>query len=129
VRTISRLLGLSLLLAVPAALVVGALGSAERWMALGELGPACPFLAITGIVCPFCGMTRATLLLGAGEIRAALALHPLAPAVLALTLWAALGLVRPAPPGKRGLAPGPRTVLVATALIWLVNLGNQLLRP
>src|SRR5436190_2028681 len=67
-------------------LALGALGP-EAWRAaLAEHGPGCPFRAVTGVDCPFCGMTRATLALGAGDLRAALALHPLAPVVVLGTL-------------------------------------------
>ena len=38
----------------------------------------CPFAALTHHPCPGCGMTRAFLLLFAGDIRASLAMHPLA---------------------------------------------------
>jgi hypothetical protein len=43
--------------------------------------PVCLLRQIAHIPCPTCGMTRALALLAAGEWRAALALHPWAPAV------------------------------------------------
>lgn len=39
--------------------------------------PSCPTAAIFGIPCPGCGLTRATLALLRGELRAALHFHPL----------------------------------------------------
>jgi uncharacterized protein DUF2752 len=50
----------------------------------------CPFRQLTGLRCPLCGLTRATRALTRGEVRDALALHPLAPllwlaALMALT--------------------------------------------
>jgi hypothetical protein len=73
-------------------LVVGASGSASVKGAVLSDGPACPFRTVTGIDCPFCGMTRATLALGGGDVRGALNFHPLAPLVLAgmLGLMAAI---------------------------------------
>jgi len=37
--------------------------------------PPCPFLAVTGLWCPFCGGTRATEALVAGDVTAALGLN------------------------------------------------------
>jgi hypothetical protein len=62
-----------------------ALGPVERAPAL------CPFWIVTKHQCPLCGVTRATRALSKGELRRALALHPLTP-----LLWAAaiIGLSR-----------------------------------
>lgn len=47
-------------------------------------GPVvCPFLAVTGIPCPTCGMTRSWNLTAHGDITAALALHPMGPLTFA----------------------------------------------
>ena len=43
----------------------------------------CPFALITGTACPGCGLTRATLALGRGDMGAAMAFHPLVLVVLA----------------------------------------------
>jgi Protein of unknown function (DUF2752) len=50
----------------------------------------CPFRRLAGLRCPLCGLTRATRALARGDMRGALALHPLAPllwlaALMALT--------------------------------------------
>lgn len=45
----------------------------------------CPFRAVTGLLCPGCGMTRAFCALGHGEFRRALHFHALSP-VLYLSL-------------------------------------------
>lgn len=68
------------------ALAIGAFGSAAWREGLGEGGPGCPFLAATGVHCPFCGMTRGTIALGHGDLHAALGFHPLAPVVLVVVL-------------------------------------------
>jgi hypothetical protein len=57
---------------------------------LTRLPSLCPFRRVTGVRCPLCGLTRATRALTRGDIRDAVALHPLAPllwvvAALALT--------------------------------------------
>jgi hypothetical protein len=63
-------------------LVIGAAGP-EAWRhTLAHEGPGCPFRNVTGVDCPFCGMTRATLAIGGGDLGTALAFHPLAPLVL-----------------------------------------------
>lgn len=41
--------------------------------------PACPFLALTGHPCPFCGGTRSFSALWRGDIGASLHLYPLGP--------------------------------------------------
>ena len=107
--------------AVLGGLVLGAIGPAPWRAAIASGGPGCPFRAVTGIDCPFCGMTRATLALGGGELSAALALHPLAPLVvlgtLALMAIIALGRADVLLRGQRPLA-----LLGAIAAIWLLRL-------
>lgn len=44
----------------------------------------CPFANLTGHPCPGCGLTRAALALGALDVRAAVALHPLSPLLVPL---------------------------------------------
>lgn len=107
--------------AVLGGLAVGALGP-EAWRAaIADGGPGCPLRAITGVECPFCGMTRATLALGGGDWGAALALHPLAPLVvigtLALMAIVALGRADALVRGRRPLA-----LLGAIAAIWILRL-------
>ena len=50
--------------------------------------PQCPFLAITGHPCPFCGGTRSFAYLWNGRVSNAVALYPLGPALFAGTVVA-----------------------------------------
>ncbi|MBK9037522.1 MAG: DUF2752 domain-containing protein [Myxococcales bacterium] len=103
------------------ALAVGTFGSDALRARVVEDGPGCPFRTATSWKCAFCGMTHATVALGHGDVRAAFAEHPLAPAVLAAMIYLCglivLGrgdaLVR----GRR-----PQLILGAIAAIWIVNL-------
>lgn len=107
--------------AVLGGLAVGALGPEPWRAAIAEGGPGCPFRAVTGVDCPFCGMTRATLALGGGDLPGALALHPLAPIVvlgtLALMAIVALGRADALLRGRRPLA-----LLGAIAALWILRL-------
>ena len=79
----SRIVAGIFLVAIVVTLAVGAFAPASWQTALATEGPGCPFRHATGIDCAFCGMTRATIALGRGDFRAALAFHPFAPLVLA----------------------------------------------
>lgn len=102
------------------------------WIALarglppgGTLVP-CPVRALTGVPCPGCGMTRALLALGRGDVGEALALHPLSPliaaeAMLAWILWGLVVFGWMPPPGRRAL----NVMLAANAVllftVWVVR--------
>jgi hypothetical protein len=119
---IARLLAALLGAAAVALLFVGALGADHTRTALSEGGPPCVVRWTTGIECPFCGMTRATIAMGAGDFHGAFALHPLAPFVLAFAL-ALLGVVAF---GKtRILLRGYRPWLLLSTIvaIWVVRLA------
>jgi hypothetical protein len=75
---------------------VGPVTIASRYVALAGLAvlvgalhlshrPAtiCPFRALTGLPCPFCGGTTAAVHLGHGDVRGALAASPIAVAIFA----------------------------------------------
>ena len=100
--------------AICCGLAVGAAGGSAP-----ATGPICPLLAITGLPCPFCGMTRATFALGAGDLPRALALHPLAPLVLMCVLVAMVSI---AAGRDRWLRKSPARVLGAIGIVWAVKL-------
>ena len=111
----SRAVASVLTAAIVAGLVAGAAGCAL------PAGPSiCPLLALSGIPYPFCGMTRATIALGAGDLDRALALHPIAPVVLILVLAAMVSI---ALGRNRWLQKSPATVLGALAAIWVIKLA------
>jgi len=64
--------------------------------AAGHFGWSCPILSASGVPCPGCGLSRATLALLRGEVRHALTLHAFAPVLLgALTLLFAAAVLGP----------------------------------
>jgi hypothetical protein len=67
--------------------------------AFGVTAWPCPFLHVTGIPCPGCGLTRATYFLLHGDFRTAMRFHAFAP-VLVLAL-AATGIAGALPAGTR----------------------------
>lgn len=105
-----------------ALVVIGALGPTRIRTAIDAGGPSCIVKWTTGIDCPFCGMTRATLALGRGDLRGALALHPLAPLVVVgmLFLFGTIALGR-----GRVLLVGRRPLLLLASIlaVWIVRLA------
>ena len=55
----------------------------------------CPFKQLTGLPCPGCGMTHATVALLRGDFRAMLSYHPLAPVFLLFWSVVVAGLLWP----------------------------------
>ena len=110
----------------------GALGSVYPLIMAhtGGHGLECPLRALTGVPCPFCGLTTATVALTHGHFATAAATSPLAYLVAALALGTAPVLVA----RNAGLVAPPRTwspaarrrtawvVAVVVALSWLFQL-------
>jgi hypothetical protein len=114
------------------ALVLGALG-----VAVWSDFPLCPMAGTFGVPCPGCGLTRATLALLQGDVRAALYFHPLvglmAPLFVGFVGTAVLELVRdPARPPRpsrvnwnaRGLTVLAVFLLVASLSVWLLRFAG-----
>jgi hypothetical protein len=97
----------------------GLIGAAAVWPVLPVHPPfACPLRALTGIPCPFCGMTRACVALVHGHVAASLAFNPAGILVVAL---AAVLLIRPRIITR--IRPPIWTVTLAFALLWFWNIG------
>jgi hypothetical protein len=96
----------------------------------GYHGLPCPMLALTGVPCPFCGMTLATVAMTHGHWAAAAATNPLAFLVAALAIGTAPVLVartagqvsasQPWSAAKRRRVS--RAVACLVALSWLFQL-------
>ena len=72
----------------------GMVAIAAAWPVLPVHPPlACPLRSLTGVPCPFCGMTRAVVAAAHGHLGASLAFNPAGMFVLAL---AVVAIFRPA---------------------------------
>ena len=93
------------------------LGAALVWPALPVHPPyVCPLRTITGIPCPFCGMTRAVVAATHGHIVTSLRYNPAGILLVALAIALVVG-------GRAERAHIPRWVLpVGFALLWAWNL-------
>lgn len=115
---------------------VGALSTAAlAAVALGPLarvdpsrpGPVlCPFRLLTGLPCPFCGVTRSLMALGQGHVGLSLHLSPLGPIVLAaaLVLLVVTGRAR----WRRAPVAWPPRLMVLGAALVVVSWAYQLSR-
>lgn len=120
-----ELAGAALCLATLGAAACGALTAGQQ---LGDGPLPCPFREVTGLPCPFCGMTHSLLALGGGDLRESVHLNPLGPAALVLALVALLPLARAALAGSRLRLPRAALVLgLATlAAAWTLQLAGGL---
>ncbi len=90
----------------------------------------CIFRWVTGLPCPFCGMTTAFALMAQGDVGAAFRIHVLGPlaylATWTMLLAAVIGLVRDRAPLPRWLfgEQGGRLILFLLLLGWAVNLAR-----
>jgi hypothetical protein len=103
-----------------AALVAGAVARSSTEQALAG-GLPCPILFVTGFACPLCGMTHATVALGAGDLGAAFDAHPLFPLVLAFVIWGGVQLARGQPLAIGGRRVPLPVLLAGIAVVWVVN--------
>lgn len=91
-----------------ATLTALALGTAGMLTAQTPSAIPCAFSALSGVGCPFCGLTHGVAAIGAGNLDAALVANPLAP------LACVLAVVLPAVHARR------RSVEVSAPLLWVL---------
>lgn len=104
--------------AIVGGFVAGALGVGRYLL---DDSPGCLFKWATGVDCPFCGMTHATVALGAGDWSAAHHAHPLALVVIGGSLAIfGLAIVGRSDVFLRGRRP--LAILIAVAAIWALRL-------
>ena len=75
--------------------VVAAAGAQVALVLAGLPGWLCPMKAATGIPCPGCGLTRATVALLRGDLSASLRTHAYAPLIVLALLLTGLTLLLP----------------------------------
>ena len=91
--------------------------AALRAAAPGELGVPCPLRELTGVPCPFCGMTTSVTATVELDPVAAVAANPGGPALVILAVAILLG------PGRR-LVVRSGLVYFALAVLWLWELNR-----
>jgi hypothetical protein len=114
--------------AIPLAPSIGLSAATTGAAALGAAGVisasvagpvTCVFAAVTGVPCPFCGLTHGVAELGAGHVQTAVALHPLAPLAAMLALAVPVTLLR-----RRALEVPPAALTVLAVLVLLTWIGR-----
>ncbi|HET6611628.1 MAG TPA: DUF2752 domain-containing protein [Kofleriaceae bacterium] len=120
----ARLGGAHLLAGAIGLLAIGALAPPSLRQFVAEDGPGCIFRAVTGIVCPFCGMTHGLIALGHGDLAAAHADNPLVIPILVLHLWVGVTVLlgHPLAVGRRRTV-GARALLAMVAIMWVTNIA------
>jgi Protein of unknown function (DUF2752) len=96
----------------------GLVGIALVWP-LSPVHPdfACPMRTITGIPCPFCGMTRSVVAAAHGHLLQSLSFNPLGIAVLA---FAVVAIVRPS---LLRVMPPTWVLITVMGALWIWNIG------
>ncbi|HEX2873469.1 MAG TPA: DUF2752 domain-containing protein [Polyangiaceae bacterium] len=118
---------------LPRALVI-ALGVGGFALAVQADFPLCPLAGSFGVPCPGCGLTRATLALLHGDVRAALHLHPLVlvltPLVVSVVSVTAWELLRGPNQKARAAAllGNGRAVSIAAVVLLVLTVGIWLAR-
>jgi Protein of unknown function (DUF2752) len=96
---------------------IGLLGAAAVWNLLPAHPPLnCPLRSLTGIPCPFCGMTRAVVAAVHGDIFGSLAFNPAGILVVALALYVIVAAKLP-----RTRAPA-WVVVTFFGVLWAYNI-------
>jgi hypothetical protein len=87
---------------------------------LPDVGPLCPLRRLTGVPCPFCGMTTGVLALSRGDVLAAFAANPVAPLLVAAVVLSFLPFVYRSRPFREGSERVRRVGRVGRAVPWLL---------
>ena len=84
----------------------------------------CPFRLVTGLPCPFCGLTHSLLALGQGDFHDSVRFSPLGPLVAVLSLVIGVGVLR----SIRGGPPlrWPRPVLALGTMVLALSWAFQI---
>ena len=119
-----------------------ALGVGAFALAVRADFPLCPLAGSMGVPCPGCGLTRATLALLHGDVRAALHFHPLVllltPLIIGVVGVAAWELLRGSDQKSRAAALfgngrvvsiAAAVLLVLTVSVWLARFAGYLGGP
>jgi len=89
--------------------------------------PICPFAYLTGLPCPGCGLSRAAFALFRGDVRGALAMHPLVfvalPGALVLALHAT-SHGRASALREHAMTALSATLLVLLIAVWLARFAG-----
>lgn len=91
--------------------------------------PTCLLKLATGVPCPACGMTRASLRLLRGDVLGSLAMHPAAlPLAVGLAVAAALALALPAghPGWDRFVRASVTALALALLAVWCARMAHLL---
>jgi len=108
------------MLIIIAVIAAGAV-SAAVWFYQFTLGNGCVILALTGIPCPTCGMTRATLCFLTGRFREAFYYQPLLP--VPYSVIALCGLCVPMKKHRRRLCCCVIVMLAAYIAVWIIRVA------
>ncbi len=113
--------------------VLAAAGAAQVALTFAHVGGwPCPFLAVTGLPCPGCGLSRACAAVCRGQWAVAVRLHAFAPVVLLAIGLMTAAAVLPAANRQRIIRlvshverrwPAATVLLGLLLLYWLVRIG------
>jgi Protein of unknown function (DUF2752) len=91
--------------------------------AVPDVGPLCPLRRVTGVPCPFCGMTTGVLALSRGDVVSAFVANPVAPLLVVAVVISFLPFVYRSGPFRWA------TARATAGTNGLVRLGPWLLLP
>ncbi len=113
-------------LAILAVLVVWLVYTRVYWILQAShiAAPLCPFYAMTGHPCPFCGGTRAFAYMWSGDLADAVRLYPLGPVLFVGSVFGAAGLALGSVTGRTWT---PRLSPLQWRLLWIGAVSTLLM--